>query len=55
MSDHDVRLLVTIGVLLVIYNVVLGPIVLAFVRDYLKGRREKNSPTYSGRHGKNDG
>jgi hypothetical protein len=54
-SDHDVRLLVTIGVCLVIYQVVLGPIVLVFVRDYLKTRRERNNPTYPGRHGKNDG
>lgn len=29
-----------IGVALVIYQVILGPIVLAIVRDFLKGRRE---------------
>lgn len=40
MSDSDIRTLVTIGVALVIYHVVLGPIVLAFVRDYLRGRRD---------------
>jgi hypothetical protein len=54
-SDHDVRLLITIGVALVIYQVVVGPIVLAIVRDWLKGRREERQMTKPGRHGKYDG
>lgn len=55
MSDHDVRLLVTIGVFLVIYQVVLGPIVLAVVRDWLKGRREeRQAAKQTGRHGRYD-
>lgn len=47
MSDSDIRTLVTIGVALIIYQVVLGPIVLVFVRDFLKGKREakyRNDP-----------
>lgn len=54
MNDHDIRLLITIGVALVVYQVVLGPIVLAFVRDYLKGRREERQGLgYNrGRHGR---
>lgn len=51
MNPHDARILVTIGVALVIYQVVLGPIVLAIVRDRLRSKREAN---YTGKRGKND-
>jgi hypothetical protein len=54
MSDSDVRNLVILGIALVIYQVVLGPIVMALVRDYLRTRREKRLDSYSGRHGKGD-
>lgn len=54
MTDHDVRLLITIGVALVIYQVVIGPIVLAFVRDHLRTRREERQREnyIRGRHGR---
>lgn len=55
MNAHDVRALVTIGVFLVIYQVVLGPIVLAIVRDQLRTRREVRYGAYeNGKRGKHD-
>lgn len=53
MTHEEARQLVIIGVALLAYHIVLGPIVMAIVRDWLKGRREKNLPP-PGRHGKKE-
>lgn len=53
MTHEEARQLVIIAVALLAYHIVLGPIVMAIVRDWLRGRRERNAPP-SGKRGKKE-